>query len=450
MDSLLADPMMLGIGGGVVLFLLILAGLIIKRRRKGGFQESILRGGTSSMMKANDEQGSETSFLSDLAISGMGPGTMHTDEGEVDPLTEADVFMAYGRNQQAEEVLKKAREKQPKRADVAAKLLAVYYSSKDSEKFEALAEEAVGILQGDDVLWGEVLAMGHELCPQNVLFEAGVSAKLPAAHDVHKAGSGDAVMDIGLDMDELTAEMEGEGGDGMDFDLGLDFSDLDEESDKAGADEGELDSAMGFEETESALDATDDATDLAMDLDLGALDLAGDANEALSDAATLDFDLDLGADEAVSNESVSIEAPSGDDKEEMDFAFDLGELSAEEELTSIPEDALDLDVGDFDLDSVVADLGETTASADDQGLALSLDDFGNFDDVGDLDVDALGDMDDLGELEGGEDEMTTKLDLAQAYAEMGDAEGARSMLEEVVAAGSAEQQQQAKALIAKL
>lgn len=447
MESLLADPLMLGVGGGVVIFILILLVMIIKRRRKGGFQESILNGGTSSMMKANDEQGSETSFLSDLAISGMGSGTIHTDEGEVDPLTEADVFMAYGRNQQAEEVLKKAREKLPGRADIAAKLLEVYYNSKDREQFEALAEEAVGSLQGDDELWGKVLAMGHELCPENVLFEAGADAELPAAATETVV---DSVMDIGLDLDELTAEMEGEGSGGMDFDLGLDFSDLDNEAELETSDEGALDIDLDIGEESPAAESID------LEMDLEAPDLDAGTEEASSDLEDLDFALDLGAAEEVATES---------DEGEMDFDLDLGELSTApvESAETTDELGLDLDMGelsaesdeggldmgldmgDFDLADLDSAEALVTAPEESAGLLdmdVSLDDL---DDLGDL-----GDLDDLGELDGGDDEITTKLDLAQAYAEMGDAEGARSMLEEVIAAGSDEQKQQAQALIDKL
>ncbi|MEN8170139.1 MAG: FimV/HubP family polar landmark protein [Pseudomonadota bacterium] len=420
LDTLLEDQMMLGAGGGALIFILILLGLIIKRRRKGSFQESILNGGTSSMMKANDEQGSETSFLSDLAISGMGPGTIQTDEGEVDPLTEADVFMAYGRNQQAEEVLKKAREASPDRADIAAKLLEVYYNSKDSAQFEALAEEAVGSLQGNDELWGKVLAMGYELCPENVLFKAGAGTAAPAAAAEPKVdAAADTVMDIGLDLDELTTEMEGEGSGGMDIDLGLDLGEPDETTTEESG-EGEFDIDLGLEESEPAAEESSE-----FDMDLGALDLDTDSAEEESSAedAGLDFDLDLGSDDEVAAES---------DDNAMDF--DLGDLATDEgEATASSDDmALDLDMGDLTTEE---DEGGEDMSLD-MDLDMSLDDLGGLDDLGDLDV--------------GEDEMTTKLDLAQAYAEMGDAEGARNMLQEVVSAGSDEQKQQAQALIDKL
>ncbi|MGH8262162.1 MAG: FimV/HubP family polar landmark protein, partial [Steroidobacteraceae bacterium] len=47
-------------------------------------------------------------------------------------------------------------------------------------------------------------------------------------------------------------------------------------------------------------------------------------------------------------------------------------------------------------------------------------------------------------------EVGTKLDLARAYMDMGDPEGARSILEEVLTEGSASQKQEAQRLIASL
>jgi pilus assembly protein FimV len=47
-------------------------------------------------------------------------------------------------------------------------------------------------------------------------------------------------------------------------------------------------------------------------------------------------------------------------------------------------------------------------------------------------------------------EMATKLDLAVAYQEIGDKEGARELLDEVVKGGSPEQSEKARTLLAKL
>ena len=47
-------------------------------------------------------------------------------------------------------------------------------------------------------------------------------------------------------------------------------------------------------------------------------------------------------------------------------------------------------------------------------------------------------------------EMATKLDLAGAYEEIGDKEGARELLEEVISGGDSAQQDQARALLGKI
>ena len=81
---------------------------------------------------------------------------------------------------------------------------------------------------------------------------------------------------------------------------------------------------------------------------------------------------------------------------------------------------MDLDTGDAEASSDAA----TDADADDEDFDLS-----NLDDV---------------------DEISTKLDLARAYLDMGDHEGTRGILDEVIAEGNDEQKEEAKELIAKL
>ena len=45
------------------------------------------------------------------------------------------------------------------------------------------------------------------------------------------------------------------------------------------------------------------------------------------------------------------------------------------------------------------------------------------------------------------DEMATKLELARAYIDMGDHDGARTILDEVVSSGNETQQQEARSLL---
>ncbi len=473
MGASLGDPMMMAAGGGAILLILLLLLVMIRRRRGSGFQESILTGGTSSMMGSQDDEGnSETSFLSDLAISGMGKSTIHTDEGEVDPLTEADVFMAYGRYQQAEEVLKKAIEKHPERVELTAKLLEVYYQLKEKDKFVALAESSSDRLQANEGEWARIAKMGAEMSPGTALFAAAAAAAATmATADVasEEAFAGD-VLDIGLDLDELTSETPAGNTAGeaeLDFDLGLDLGDLDEPENSASS-AAALDAAVP-EET---------GADFDFDLDLG-----GEvAEESAPETAESDFDFDLDLGGETTQETASAE--------EAGLDFDLGGMAEIEEAPAESSNEFDLDFGSEEIggedDGLSLDFGAVSDSAEpetasDAGLDLGdLDDL-DFGDLGldegtaetasseedsfDLDMSALesggddlgglGGLDDLGDLDddgmfGDSDEIATKLDLAQAYIEMGDSDGARSMLEEVAEGGNSEQKQQAQELLARI
>ncbi|MFO7593541.1 MAG: FimV/HubP family polar landmark protein [Pseudomonadota bacterium] len=453
-DMLMKDPMMLAAGGGTTVLLLILALLLVRRRSKGGgFQESILSGGSSSMLNASSEElDSETSFLSDLAISGMGGGAITTDEGEVDPLTEADVFMAYGRNQQAEEVLKKALESNSDRPDIIAKLLEVYYNAGDKAQFEGLIEQSGDKVKGNDELWNKIAPMGQELIPENPMF-GGTSTPAPSSAQ-QSAPQADDVLDIGLDLDELTSESETQTEEGDDsLDLGMEL-DLDEEKKPA-------------EQDKSLDEPTDDLADLDFDIDLGddAEDTlqeneSVDAVETTEESSDLEFDFSGLETEEPEEEKSSDSA--GDELADIDFGdFEVGteDQSAEEEPGSFDldndEDAKSdddsLDLGDFDFGDLEFDSGEETETASGTEAGSSTDsetlDMGDLDSVDELDD--FGDLDEEGVLSDSE-EMTTKLDLAQAYIEMGDNEGARGMLEEVVEGGNDEQKQQAQELLSKV
>ncbi len=417
-DMLLEDELMMMAGGGVIVLLLLLGLVISRRRNKGGFQESILSGGTSSMLSAGDDDNrGETSFLSDLAISGMGGGSISADEGEVDPITEADVFMAYGRYQQAEEVLKKALEAHPNRPDVTAKLFEVYFNTREKDKFDGLVDSSASSVQENDEAWASVVAMGKEISPENPLF-ATAEASAPTAPAPRPEPISDDVLDIGLDLDELSAEMEGEADSGDSLDLGLDIGDLDDSS------------TAEATPAESGV-----ADDLDFDLDFG--DESADASpapaaEELSESNDLDFDLgEIGADD-LDDAGTDLEVDSDSTLAATDESEGLGDL-----------DLGDLDFGDLSDSS--GDESQDIASLDLSDLDAGDDDFNDL--ATDSDTQAAT-TDDSDVFSG--DEISTKLDLAQAYIEMGDGEGARSMLDEVVVQGNAQQKQQAESLLSRI
>ncbi len=228
--------------------------------------------------------------------------------------------------------------------------------------------------------------------------------------------AGDEGMGLDFDLGEVdeeqasTAERPAAGGEaGTPEDSGLDF-DLDTGEDIAGAggkageaDSGRLDTV--------ALDNLD------MDLDAGT-----EADKPAAEGGGLDLDLGTGGgDTATPSES-------GEGEEDLDFDFSDFDL---------PED-----------DAAKSDTGEgiTAQRPDDEGPEIDFDlDLGFDEDEEPAQTLGLG-----GEMGGEPDEVGTKLDLAQAYIDMGNADGARTILSEVLSEGDEAQKTEAQALLDKL
>ena len=146
---------------------------------------------------------------------------------------------------------------------------------------------------------------------------------------------------------------------------------------------------------------------------------ADEAEEApAEDVETFDFDLDSSADTAEPAPSAAADVSSDDSLEDKD---------------------------DGDVDPLAAALDEVDAEADDGAGAD--DDL----DLGSIEIDdSMFDADGDDAAAGGErDEASTKLDLAVAYEAMGDMDGAKEILDEVVAEGNDEQVAEAKKLLEK-
>lgn len=524
-DMILGDPLLLGGGVGALLVGGLALVVIRRRRNAGSFQESILTGGTSSMLNPKDSDSStgsslETSLISDLADDGM--GGMPASESEVDPITEAEVYMAYGRHQQAEELLKDAIEQEPQRYELLVKLMELYYKTKNVSAFEAQAGAAQAALEGGGAHWDKIVAMGHELLPDNPMF-ADAPEHVPVEETSHddSAVAIDDVLDIGLDLDALAAEMEpsdefggdtgSKGGDGeFDMDLGLDLPDLDDDESTAGAadtsaeadgDTGALDLGDTGFGTEAEAEAATDDGGLA-DLDFGvpeeaagelefSLDTEMDAEPEAADTdqepagGGLDFSLDDSAEPA----TAAMEEPEPVAADQTGLDFDLGDFKLDdaapsEEASSSLDDGnvLEFNVGDFNVeqDAASAEIDEPSGDMDfgtafeadgdgendmashaealltEQPETLGLGEMGGGetaaakpadDDLGFGDIDLDLDGADFGD---GLDEVGTKLDLATAYVEMGDTEGAREMLQEVLKEGDDTQKGKAQQLLEQI
>lgn len=89
---------------------------------------------------------------------------------EADPLTESDVYIAYGRYQQAEDLIQKALATEPNNLDYKLKLLDIYFASTNASSFQEFAKTLVSLKESDASTWSSIEEMGKELCPQSSLF----------------------------------------------------------------------------------------------------------------------------------------------------------------------------------------------------------------------------------------------------------------------------------------
>jgi pilus assembly protein FimV len=175
-DELLDNPLILPIAGGL---LLLLAGFGFYRyRQRGGaaqvdssFLESRLQPdsffGASGGQRIDTNEGNATG--SSLVYS---PSQLDA-AGDVDPVAEADVYLAYGRDLQAEEILKEAMRTSPMRVAIHAKLMEIYAKRRDSKAFETVAIEAFNLTHGSGPEWAYITEMGRELDPANPMYQPG-------------------------------------------------------------------------------------------------------------------------------------------------------------------------------------------------------------------------------------------------------------------------------------
>lgn len=374
-EPLLANPMYWGgalaaLGLGGALWWMMAGG---GRRRKTGtaLDDSIMSGGDvrpTSVMGGAASGGSintgDTSFLTDFSQAGLGTIDTH----DVDPIAEAEVYMAYGRDAQAEEILKEAISKNPDRPEVRVKLLEVYAARRNTTAFESVAGELYAALGNkQSPLWDKACEMGRSIDPTNPLY-GGVQAVAPAAA-VATVAATDVIAGgaVAVEADSIMAAAPAYAAqdrlEESDFDLEIKPEPVTASAPLEFESAGHV---LNFDTPAAAAPAYQEADTQGLDFDLPDLDLPGAA------ADDLKLDLDLGMEE--DNGPVS----------KFDFS------------------GLDLDLGDSG------------------GNELELDEVG------------------------------TKLDLARAYVEMGDKEGAREILTEVLAEGSDKQKADAKGLMSSL
>lgn len=194
--SLLEDNL-LAIGGGVIVLLGLAGYAWFKFSRRGksdggetSFLESRLQ--PDSFFGASGGQRIDTRDAATSQSSASYSLSQLDAIGDVDPVAEADVYLAYGRDLQAEEILKEALRSTPDRLAIRTKLLEVYAKRRDVKGFELLATQLFTLTRGTGEDWAKAQELGRQIDPENPQYRPGgapVLAQSPAGKAVELLGA---------------------------------------------------------------------------------------------------------------------------------------------------------------------------------------------------------------------------------------------------------------------
>jgi len=428
-EDLLGNTPTWAIGAAALGIVALIAGLIAARRRTATkFEDSIISG---TDIKTNTVFGStgggvvntgDNSLSSDFSREGL--GSIDTDE--VDPIAEAEVYLAYGRDAQAEEILKEALKKDSQRQEIYLKLLEIHAQHNKPSAFETVATELYSVSGGQGEVWQKAMALGRQLDPGNPLFaEAGGT---PAVAAAAATGTEDAVP-------------------------------LEREKPAAGAQVLAMPSEPRMESKPKELD-------FSLDDDISLSPTSGPISEMKTPAAILAGAAQEVAKSTRSTEPMARPVPAAADElhtipgpavsfepesiPKFDLDFNLEEPSRPgPTLTPIPPAPAAAPASAPS--SVVEPALATVATAPAPQLArpaaaIELDKLDlSFDPQRSTFEDPTPSV-----LDGQWHDAATKLDLAKAYQEMGDVEGAREILQEVLHEGDDQQKTEAQSLLSKL
>jgi len=372
-SGLLSSPLVWGGGLGViVLALLALFWYKRKQMEDEEYQENLVSSagvGPTDTTESFELPDVGDDMLVELDMGDEQEDDESKDEENFDPLGEADIYIAYGKYDEAENLLLDAIDENPVRTDYKVKLMECYAEQENREKFEELAAEVEQAVDADE--W---MPQVEDLRSRHWGGEAEASDdefELPSTEDIFGDDDSGSLDEFSFDEEEVSAESES---------ATTEVAEATEEV--AQAEQGDVEDEVfdSLDDADEVLDFDDSELDAEIDAELESLD---GADALQSDSEEADFDEEFSLDD--------------EPLENIDEA-DVDEVSLDD---------------DFDLD--------------------------------DEDADAFAD-----EADDEADEITTKLDLARAYIDMGDADGAREILNEVVSEGNEEQKSEAKALLDKI
>lgn len=419
LDQLQANPLVLPAAGGLLALLVGFGFYRLRQRKQGASVDSSFlesRAQHDSFFGASGGQRIDTTEATASSSSMVYSPSQLDAAGDVDPVAEADVYLAYGRDLQAEEILKEAMRSAPMRVAIHNKLLEIYAKRRDAKAFEVVATEVYRITGGQGIEWDRSCELGRELDPNNLLYQPGGA---PAERVVAFSAASGASTQI-FDNSSIP-----NGGDapathlGLDLDLDLDFS--------------TNDTPVSLAQAFAAGSMTPTPDDLGRG---NVMKQTSPLDSTAFESRSMDFDLDFSSHSdplknKPSNEPTS--TPPVSDQPTFDLSnslpglnfdnskdtADFAAAAPEEPQPSVPaigsEDLISFDMSDanFNLDT------SAFGAAGEEGLSA-------------------------------ENSLDTKLALAEEFRAIGDLEGARSLAQEVFAEASGTRKSRASNFLADL
>jgi len=418
-DDLMDNPI-LPAGAAAVVALLVGLGLYKRRQRKQA------------------EQLDSTFANSDLAFAG-GSGGQNVDTGDslttgssmvyspsqldavddVDPVAEADVYLAYGRDLQAEEILKDALRTQPQRVAIHQKLLEIYAKRRDVKAFEAIAALAFNLTDGTGPEWEQICEKGLAIDPDNALYLPGgqpLPSQLPDFQP-----SAPATVTLGSPLMETEAKTEpirepipsGLG----DLDLDLDFS-LDDPVDEPAP---QIPVPLEPPPHSDAIPTAFSGLSAFEETPLPTLPEEPPAQDDEPQEAPVEEPTGPTTvrDVLVDNLDFSLSSPEPELELDLDLPPTHGEAAASAE-PAVEAAQANNELMSFDLGSLSLDLGEDKVTVPGEFIDEAM------------------------------DPLETKLALADEFRAIGDDDGARALIEEVIAEAGGDLRSKAQNALAKL
>lgn len=424
-------------------------------------------GPLSSMTRnATSAVSSESSFLNEFKASDFESfESFNVDHADIDPIEEADVYLAYGRYQQAEDLIRQAIASNPERDECKLKLLEIFHASSNKADFEKFAIElAAAGKQEDKEFWRKATELSKDICPDSPLF----AIQIPSTTAVFPAESEVLAESILLgpsvvENPSVSKQPENENADHQGVATFEILNDQVSETSFEANDNGSITHEDTQQHEQPKAEIAESKGNNILSFDLDSLE---DSFADTQDSESLDFDLGPypGSSHKQESGSSSIEYPDTSSLEvdgtkghpdapvekdeieafEFDFNFDKKEKEtldlkkAPSEMETIdswdPEQTLDFSF----------DTSTEKETVEDNAIDFSFDLEPSLDNSPKTEFQEesfnLSDLTDM-------DEIETKLDLAKAYIDMGDIDSAKEILSQVLEKGSVEQKKTAMMLL---